>query len=104
MTTLELLNTDEFKKKLESKMQIYLMRPAPPKGQYYKRTAYDELISKRLFSVKALRKEYVLIVEKQSTLSSSLRRAVQIIVQSALYEANRAIMQKEEQDKQEDKK
>lgn len=97
MTQEELLKSDEFRKQLEGNIATYENRPAPPKGQKYRRTPYDELKEKGLLTFNELRKKYVRILAKDSTLSSACRKAVTDIVQGALFNANFAIHQKEKQ-------
>ncbi|MBR5950361.1 MAG: hypothetical protein IKZ87_02900 [Actinomycetaceae bacterium] len=57
MTTKELLTTEEFRKELEININTYNNRPLPKKGQYYRRTPYDELKQRHMFNVEELRKE-----------------------------------------------
>ena len=97
MTQKELLKSDEFRKQLESNIAQFENRPALPAGQKYKRTPYDELKDKGLLTFRELRKEYVRIMAKDSTLSSSQRKAVKDIVNGALFAAYSEIVKRERQ-------
>ena len=97
MTTKELLTTEEFRKELEINITTYTNRPLPKKGQYYRRTPYDELKQRHMFNVEELRKEYVRILAKESNLSCSQRQAVTAIVHDALFKAFNKLNKKDEQ-------
>lgn len=97
MTQEELLKSDEFRKQLEGNIAQFENRPAPPAGQKYKRTPYDELKDKGLLTFRELRKEYVRILAKDSTLSSSQRKAVTDIVNGALFAAYSEMQKREKQ-------
>lgn len=97
MTQEELLKSDEFRKQLEINIAQFEDRPAPPAGQKYKRTPYDELKDKGLLTFSELRKEYVRIMAKDSTLSSSQRKAIKDIVNGALFAAYSEIVKRERQ-------
>ena len=100
MTQQELLKSDEFRKQLEVNIAQFKNRPAPPAGQKYRRTPYDELKERGLFTPVQLRNEYVRILAKDSKLSSSLRKAVYDIVNGALFAAYSKIQQQEKQTEQ----
>lgn len=102
MTEQELLKTDEFRTALENDIDFYNNRPLPKKGQYYKRTPYDELKARDMFTFTELRKEYVRVQTKNSNLSSSLRQAVVAIVQDAEFKAYNKIQAQQQEHQQEE--
>ncbi|MFV0539561.1 MAG: hypothetical protein ACK5M3_19670 [Dysgonomonas sp.] len=85
MTVIEIIQDERFAKYIDGKVQFYNSRPLPTKGMAYRRTPFDTLIEKGLFTSESIIDEFIQVVEKRSKLSSSVRSAVEQLGYQAIH-------------------
>lgn len=93
----KVIDSDEFKRLLNNRVQSYLMRPLPQTGLRYKRTPYDYLIDNGLFTVEGIIGEFRKIVEHKSSMSKSVRDCISITIGGTYIDLMKKL-EKQEQD------
>lgn len=84
MTVKEVLERQECKEILGQMIESYNHRPAPEKGRRWRRTPYDNLKDKGLFTSEALTEEFFRVDTGVSDLPKSERTAVgEIVIEAA---------------------
>lgn len=95
----EVLQSDEFKTILQGIISSRNFRVPPGEGLRYKRDVIDNLKDEGLWNVERMTTEYILSLDRKSTIRPSYRRAIIKLVEGAVTRAYFKIVnnQKEEE-------